>query len=244
MNFFYRPHLFPGMDPALHLGHIVQYNLLPRQMPLDSPVEAVAMLPESPPVDAPPAPAGEIPSLYAFFEEHVALRNEVRKGNRKTAETFSKFGEVLEGMREDSVRLRERLGPSETASGTPRNLALAMVDVCDRVARLESAARSLDGAGWLTRLRSHDDWNQQAAALSILSEHLQQLLGEAGIRRIDAAPGQAFNPLHMKAAGLDGPAPGEGESLVVAEELLPGYRIGEQCLRPAEVHLTAKPSIS
>ena len=44
MNFFYRPHLFPEMDPALHLGHIVQYNLLPRQMPLDSPVEAVAML--------------------------------------------------------------------------------------------------------------------------------------------------------------------------------------------------------
>ena len=29
MNFFYRPHLFPGMDPALHLGHVVQYNLLP-----------------------------------------------------------------------------------------------------------------------------------------------------------------------------------------------------------------------
>ena len=210
-------------------------------------VEAVAMLPESPPVDAPPAPAGEIPSLYAFFEEHVALRNEVRKGNRKTAETFSKFGEVLEGMREDSVRLRERLGPSgpsETASGTPRNLALAMVDVCDRVARLESAARSLDGAGWLTRLRSHNDWNQQAGALSILSEHLQQLLGEAGVRRIDATSGQPFNPLHMKATGLDGPAPGEGESLVVAEELLPGYRIGDQCLRPAEVHLLAKPSIS
>jgi len=44
MNFFYRPHLFPGMDPALHLGHVVQYNLLPRQIPLDSPVEAVAML--------------------------------------------------------------------------------------------------------------------------------------------------------------------------------------------------------
>ena len=44
MNFFYRPHLFPGMDPALHLGHIAQYNLLPRQMPPDSPVEAVAML--------------------------------------------------------------------------------------------------------------------------------------------------------------------------------------------------------
>lgn len=44
MNFFYRPHLFPGMDPALHLGHLVQYNLLPRRMPADSPVEAAAML--------------------------------------------------------------------------------------------------------------------------------------------------------------------------------------------------------
>lgn len=44
MNFFYRPHLFPGMDPALHLGHLVQYNLLPRDLPTNSPVEAVAML--------------------------------------------------------------------------------------------------------------------------------------------------------------------------------------------------------
>jgi serine phosphatase RsbU (regulator of sigma subunit) len=44
MNFFYRPHLFPGMDPALHLGHVVQYNLLPRELPSDSPIEAVAML--------------------------------------------------------------------------------------------------------------------------------------------------------------------------------------------------------
>ncbi|MEX1311370.1 MAG: PP2C family protein-serine/threonine phosphatase, partial [Candidatus Sulfomarinibacteraceae bacterium] len=44
MNFFYRPHLFPGMDPALHLGHLVQYNLLPRELPPDSPIEAVAML--------------------------------------------------------------------------------------------------------------------------------------------------------------------------------------------------------
>ncbi len=44
MNFFYRPHLFPGMDPALHLGHVVQYNLLPRALPPDAPVEVAAML--------------------------------------------------------------------------------------------------------------------------------------------------------------------------------------------------------
>ncbi len=44
MNFFYRPHLFPGMEPTLLLGHLVQYDLLPRELPADSPVEAVAML--------------------------------------------------------------------------------------------------------------------------------------------------------------------------------------------------------
>jgi serine phosphatase RsbU (regulator of sigma subunit) len=44
MSFYYRPHLYPGMDPALHLGHLVQYNLLPRELPVDSPIEAVAML--------------------------------------------------------------------------------------------------------------------------------------------------------------------------------------------------------
>jgi sigma-B regulation protein RsbU (phosphoserine phosphatase) len=44
MNFQYRPHLFPGMDPALHLGHLVQYSLLPRELPPNAPVEVAAML--------------------------------------------------------------------------------------------------------------------------------------------------------------------------------------------------------
>lgn len=43
-HFFYRPHLFPGMDPSLRLGHMVQVHLLPRELPPDSPVEAAAML--------------------------------------------------------------------------------------------------------------------------------------------------------------------------------------------------------
>jgi hypothetical protein len=207
--------------------------------------EAIAALPERPPSDAPPEPVREPPSLYEYFEEVVALRTEVRRGNRKTAETFSKFGEVLEGMREDSVRLRERLGrprATEAASGTPRNLALAMVDVCDRVIRLEDASRSHIGRGWLDRLRSASHWKQQAGALSILHEHLQGLLAEAGVRRIDATPGQAFDPRHMKAVDRRGPGPAGGEPLVVEEELLPGYRLGDHCLRPAEVRLATQPS--
>jgi len=44
MHFFYRPHLFPGMDDALLLGHLVQYMLLPRDLPNNSPVKVAAML--------------------------------------------------------------------------------------------------------------------------------------------------------------------------------------------------------
>jgi sigma-B regulation protein RsbU (phosphoserine phosphatase) len=44
MSFFYRPHLFPGMDPALHLAHLVQYSLLPKELPPRSPVAIAAML--------------------------------------------------------------------------------------------------------------------------------------------------------------------------------------------------------
>jgi len=44
LTFLYRPHLFPGMDEALRLGHAVQYHLLPRGLPPDTPVDAAAAL--------------------------------------------------------------------------------------------------------------------------------------------------------------------------------------------------------
>lgn len=44
LTFVYRPHLFPGMDEALRLGHAVQYHLLPRELPPDTPVDAAAVL--------------------------------------------------------------------------------------------------------------------------------------------------------------------------------------------------------
>lgn len=44
LTFLYRPHLFPGMDEALKLGHATQYHLLPRELPPDSPVDAAAAL--------------------------------------------------------------------------------------------------------------------------------------------------------------------------------------------------------
>ena len=44
VSFFYRPHLFPGMDLKLRLAHELQYRLLPRELPPGSPVSIAAVL--------------------------------------------------------------------------------------------------------------------------------------------------------------------------------------------------------
>jgi molecular chaperone GrpE (heat shock protein) len=204
--------------------------------------EAIAHLPDEPSSAVAVQPAEESPGLYSFYEELVVLRNEVRTGNRRAAETFAKFGEVLESMREDSGKLRERLanpGGAESSQGTTRRFALNLVDFIDRADRLETAARAQAVRGWLARLRSGDGWVQQAEAISILHEHLQQLLAKSGIERVEAAPGTPFDPHFMKSVGRDAPGRIDGTAIVVSEELLPGYRLGDQCLRPAEVRVTS-----
>jgi len=44
LTFLYRPHLFPGMDDALRLGHLAQFHSLPRRLPAAAPVTVAAML--------------------------------------------------------------------------------------------------------------------------------------------------------------------------------------------------------
>ncbi|MDH3254169.1 MAG: serine/threonine-protein phosphatase [Acidobacteriota bacterium] len=44
LDFYYRPHLFPDMDPALRLGHRLQFDLLPRHLPPESPLRIAAIL--------------------------------------------------------------------------------------------------------------------------------------------------------------------------------------------------------
>jgi sigma-B regulation protein RsbU (phosphoserine phosphatase) len=44
LDFYYRPHLFPDMEPALRLGHGLQFDLLPRRLPKESPLRIAAVL--------------------------------------------------------------------------------------------------------------------------------------------------------------------------------------------------------
>lgn len=44
LDFYYRPHLFPDMEASLRLGHRLQFDLLPRHLPEDSPLRVAAVL--------------------------------------------------------------------------------------------------------------------------------------------------------------------------------------------------------
>jgi sigma-B regulation protein RsbU (phosphoserine phosphatase) len=44
LDFYYRPHLFPGMAPELRLAHHLQFDLLPRELPAESPLRVAAVL--------------------------------------------------------------------------------------------------------------------------------------------------------------------------------------------------------
>lgn len=44
VRFYYRPHLFPGMELDLRLAHKLQFHLLPRDVPPEAPVTIAAVL--------------------------------------------------------------------------------------------------------------------------------------------------------------------------------------------------------
>ena len=85
----------------------------------------------------------DAPDLYSLFEELTALRNETRKGNRKSAEVFSRFGESLDHFQAEIRRIGEQMNRIEAARGDqavlPRSYFLALVELVDRMHRLEAA---------------------------------------------------------------------------------------------------------
>jgi hypothetical protein len=205
---------------------------------------AISRLPDELEGDEACEAASEPPALYQFYEELLSMRNEVRKVNRKTADMFGRFGDVLEGMRSDSGKLREHLfkesNPGGGETGISRNIALSMVDLLDRIQRLENAAHKHSQSGWRGAFKAREYGEQQGGALAILAEHLKKLLAEVKVEPIQATPGDPFDPTCMKAIEMVKCDPDHGDErsqLQVAEECLPGYRMGGHCLRPVEVSL-------
>lgn len=187
------------------------------------------------------------PDLFVFYEELAALRNEVRKGNRRLAETFGQwggsladFGQTLAGV-EETVRRMERTVAVASPSGQQlsRTHCLALVELCDRLNRTVEAlecpppARRIFGstAQW------EKEWGKVRQGISIVRDHAESLLSQAEVRPI-LAERQVFDPGQMVAVAMEA-RPGFPPNTVL-EIVSMGYLYKGEVLRPAEVKVTPR----
>lgn len=77
--------------------------------------------------------------------------------------------------------------------------------------------------------------NTWAQGIAGLTKNLEKSLEKLELKRIEATPGTAFNPEFHQAVAVED---GEGDHEVIAEELQPGYLLGEAVLRPSMVKVT------
>ena len=185
--------------------------------------------------------AGNHPDLYSFFEELAALRTEFRKGNRRSAEGFSRFGESVGELQQDISRLRHQLkelGEAKAScDGLSRNTALAMLDLDDRLQRLREAlsspprtAPSSSADEW------PEEWESARQAVEMLVDHLAALLDKLGMQPM-VTFAKPFDPTLMRAIAREfqqGTPPGE-----VIAEITRGYLFQGEPLRLAEVIVSA-----
>ncbi len=190
-----------------------------------------------------PDEAPDSPDLYSFYQELAALRNESRKGNRKSAELFSQFGVSLGGFEEEMKRLRGQLTRLETtqpgAQDLPRSHCLALVEMLDRLHRLRRAIERMPSPARFAFLPPSAAWQEAWKSLrqgfDILVTHLETLTAQAGLQPVPTA-GLAFDPTSMVA--VDAVAMSGRPANVVLEEISPGYRWRDEVLRPAEVRIS------
>lgn len=80
--------------------------------------------------------------------------------------------------------------------------------------------------------------NAWAQGVVRLVKNLEKSLADLNVTRIEAKPGDAFNPELHEAIQFDEDA--EGEHEVIAEELQAGYKLGDDVVRHSMVKVTKK----
>jgi hypothetical protein len=196
-------------------------------------------------IDEIPEPEADVeePDSYSVYEELTALRNESRRGNRKSAEVFSQFGVSLGEFQGEMKRLREQLNRIESAqagpaNALPRSHCLGLVEILDRIYRLGAALERAPRPGRFSGYFSRPweaAWESLRQGFSILTAHIEKLLEHSGIRRVETL-GQPFDPVSMVAIALV--TSNERPADTVVEQFSPGYFWREEVLRPAEVKIS------
>jgi molecular chaperone GrpE (heat shock protein) len=186
------------------------------------------------------------PDLYSFFEELTVLRNEFRKGNRRTAETFSQIGDSLGGLEGELGHLRHHLQilgeTSDPRDAPSRNVALSILEFDDRLRRLQEALQSpphpRETITSQLAVDWSDAWEEVRQAVEMLTYHLSSLLEKLGLQPMTVI-GQPFDPTLMRAVARESAHAIPPNTVI--EELTRGYLKNGEPLRLAEVIVSTPP---
>ena len=180
----------------------------------------------------------EEPDLYSFYEQLTLLQSELRRANRRTAEIFSQWNEILTDLNAGFRSWREsqtsnQSGKEKEEESLPRNYCLIFIELLDRLSRLSRAFQSPPRQVWWRKDSEWRKlWSNQAQAFDIFLSHFETLLLKEEINRIPSA-GQVFDPTVMiaVAARQDSNQP----QRCVLEEISAGFFCRGELLRPAQV---------
>lgn len=192
-------------------------------------------------------------SLETLHEELIATTTEARRGNRRMLDVLKNFGAVLDALSatandtHKAVRALPLAAASQGAAAdgsVPRDFAVMLVDLGDRLDRVIAGfARPPRGIrSWWPGARKSlavwsEAWDMQADALAILRSHLEILLKQAGLERLEVV-GKPFDPNTMSA--IESAVDPEKPDHTVLAEILPGWRLADsgQLVRPAQVKVS------
>lgn len=185
-------------------------------------------------------PSTDPPDLHSLFEQLTIVATESRRLNRRTIDALNQWTALMQGFDANLADVRSALLTREETSAMSREVALALLDLLDRLDRMHSAfaRQPKPGWGWGWSAWRHA-WSTQTDALDIVREHLLTLLSRTGIERVPAlhAP---FDPRTMTALSAE-PDPSRAHHTVI-EEISPGYRQGGEVLRTAQVKVSVNRS--
>jgi molecular chaperone GrpE (heat shock protein) len=192
------------------------------------------------PAAASAAGSEPVPDLASFYEQLAALGAESRRANRRTTEAFSQWGDTLQKFETELDRLRtqlnDRAADRADDDGLPRAHCLALLELLDRLQRLQKAfAAPPTGSWWAGDKRWRKVWSTQHDAFDIVVGHLETLLQQAGVERLPTLD-EPFDPAVMVAVATEPDA--DLPHHTVLEEILPGYQRHGELLRPAQVKLS------
>ncbi len=151
--------------------------------------------------------------------------------SKKQAELEEKLIDAIADLQRtradfENFRRRSELDKLSAREAGQTSAILKLLPVIDNIER---------AIGHMPAELKDDKWAQGVAGLA---KNLDKSLESLNLKRIGAKAGTAFNPDLHEAIQFDEEA--EGEHEVIAEELQPGYLLGQTPIRHAMVKVTKK----